>query len=146
MSAYQHFLLACDLAQDSRQVAERAQALAARSDAMLSMVHVLGAVPPAVSGEFAASPAMGDLYREAEEQMHSLAANYGIPPERCHLLTDHKGKAIACLAEEIGADLVVLGYHPRQGLAKLLSTTAEGVLRKAGRDVLTVHIRPEDSA
>ena len=140
MTGYRHLLLACDLEPDSRQVAQRALTLARHCDAMLSMVHVLGAMTPAVSGEFAASPAVGDLYQETQEQLQALAAEFDIPPERCYLLTAHRGRAIACLAEDIGADLVVLGYHSRHGLAKLLSTTAEGVLRKAARDVLTVHI------
>lgn len=146
MTAYRHLLLACDLGPDAHRVAEQAQGLAARCDAMLSMVHVLGAAPPAVGGEFAAPAATDNLYQEAEEQMQALATRYGISSEHCYLLADHKGKAIARLAEEIGADLVVLGHHPRHGLAKLLSTTAEGVLRKAGQDVLAVHISPEDSA
>lgn len=44
------------------------------------------------------------------------------------------------LADEIDADLIVIGTHGRKGLARaLLGSVAENVVRTATRPVLTIH-------
>jgi len=47
---------------------------------------------------------------------------------------------IHTLANEIGADLIVVGSHGRHGLALLLGSTANGVLHGAPCDVLAVRV------
>ncbi len=44
------------------------------------------------------------------------------------------------VAEELGADLIVVGSHGRHGLALLLGSTANGVLHGATTDVLAVRV------
>ena len=49
------------------------------------------------------------------------------------------------VADEINADLIVIGTHGRRGLARaLLGSVAENVVRTATRPVLTIH-GPRDS-
>jgi nucleotide-binding universal stress UspA family protein len=44
------------------------------------------------------------------------------------------------VADEIGADLIVIGTHGRRGLARaLLGSVAENVIRTSTRPVLTIH-------
>jgi nucleotide-binding universal stress UspA family protein len=44
------------------------------------------------------------------------------------------------VAEEMGADLIVVGTHGRRGLARaLLGSVAENIIRRAHRPVLTLH-------
>ena len=43
-------------------------------------------------------------------------------------------------AEELGADLIVIGSHGRRGLALLVGSTANGVLHGAVTDVLAVRV------
>jgi nucleotide-binding universal stress UspA family protein len=44
------------------------------------------------------------------------------------------------VADELGADLIVIGTHGRKGLARaLLGSVAENVVRTATRPVLTIH-------
>lgn len=44
------------------------------------------------------------------------------------------------LADEIGADLIVIGTHGRRGLARaLLGSVAENVIRTSHKPVLTIH-------
>lgn len=44
------------------------------------------------------------------------------------------------VADEIGADLIVIGTHARKGLSRaLLGSVAEKIIRTATRPVLTVH-------
>ena len=53
----------------------------------------------------------------------------GIPWEEIH-----------AVAEEVGADMIVIGTHGRKGLAHaLLGSVAEKVVRTASRPVLTIH-------
>ena len=50
---------------------------------------------------------------------------------------------IHSVAEEIGADLIVVGTRGRKGLAHaLLGSVAEKVIRTATRPVLTIHAAP----
>ena len=45
------------------------------------------------------------------------------------------------MADEIGADLIVVGTHGRRGIARaLLGSVAEGIVRLATRPVVTVHL------
>lgn len=47
---------------------------------------------------------------------------------------------VHAVAEEIGADLIVIGTHGRKGLAHaLIGSVAEKVVRTATRPVLTIH-------
>ena len=43
-------------------------------------------------------------------------------------------------ADEIGADLIVVGSHGRHGLALIFGSTANGVLHGAACDVLAVRV------
>jgi universal stress protein A len=45
------------------------------------------------------------------------------------------------LAEEINANLIVVGSHGRHGLALIFGSTANGVLHGAGCDVLAVRVK-----
>lgn len=54
------------------------------------------------------------------------------------------GEAILGYADEVGADLIVMGTHGRRGLAHvLLGSVANEVVRRASCPVLTVRTRPE---
>src|SRR5690606_23485482 len=64
---------------------------------------------------------------------------------RCvtYLSTDYPAQAVIQLANDLEADMVVVGTHGRQGFRRfLLGSVAEGVVRTAHCPVLVV--RPED--
>ncbi|HEY1959065.1 MAG TPA: universal stress protein [Polyangiaceae bacterium] len=47
---------------------------------------------------------------------------------------------VQAVAEDVGADLIVIGTHGRRGIARaLLGSVAEKILRTSTRPVLTVH-------
>ena len=52
---------------------------------------------------------------------------------------------IRAQAEEINADLIVLGSHGRSGWRVLLGSTANSVLHGANCDVLTVRVGTEEN-
>jgi nucleotide-binding universal stress UspA family protein len=48
---------------------------------------------------------------------------------------------VRAVAEDVGADLVVIGTHGRRGIARaLLGSAAEKIVRTSQRPVLTVHL------
>ena len=51
---------------------------------------------------------------------------------------------IASVANELDADLIVVGTHGRRGLRRaILGSVAENVIRTSARPVLTIHAPPE---
>jgi len=48
------------------------------------------------------------------------------------------------VADEQGADLIIVGSHGRHGLALLLGSTANGVLHGAACDVLAVRVGKQE--
>jgi universal stress protein A len=48
------------------------------------------------------------------------------------------------VAEEIGADLIVIGSHGRHGLSRLLGSSTSGIVQGAECDVLTIRVELEE--
>jgi len=114
-----------------------ATSLARDTGATLLIVHV--EEPPVAygGGEMyygVPDPASEDLLRMLKEVVPTDPA---VPCE--HLLaTGDPSSAIAKLAAEEGADLIVMGTHGRTGLTRLLmGSVAEAVVRRAPCPVLT---------
>jgi universal stress protein A len=63
-----------------------------------------------------------------------------IPEDHQHLIFGRPEAEIHRVAEELEADLIVVGSHGRHGLALLLGSTANGVLHGAKTDVLAVRV------
>jgi nucleotide-binding universal stress UspA family protein len=114
------------------------------------MAHELGAwlvvlhvePPPAALGHMAnQAPLTDDFEREEAEQ----ALRRRIPLPGIGVLVDHRvergepARVILQVAQEIGADLIVMGTHGRTGFRRLLmDSVAEEVARLAPCPVLTV--------
>lgn len=146
MAIYQHILLAVDFAPDSEAVIQRARELAQLHHARLSLVHVTEYVPVDMANELVL-PQEVELDQElndlAVKRLAELGERIGIAATDQHVLQGNTRGEIQRLAEETGADLIVLGSHGRQGIQRLLGSTADGVLHGAPCDVLAVRI-PSD--
>lgn len=85
--------------------------------------------------------------REAMEQasktLGALSAEYGIDGGNVHVRLGNPANEIRELAEELGADIIVLGTHGRHGLGLVLGSTANSVLHGVKCDVLAVRVHPE---
>ncbi|MHB8970306.1 MAG: universal stress protein [Pirellulaceae bacterium] len=114
-----------------------ATSLARDSGALLLIVHV--EEPPVAygGGEMyygVPEPASDDLRQMLQEV---VPTDPQVPCEH-HLVTGDPSTAIARLAEEEHADLIVMGTHGRTGLTRLLmGSVAEAVVRHAPCPVLT---------
>ncbi len=72
-------------------------------------------------------------YRDRDVRLDTVL-RHGVPWEEA-----------TAVAEEVGADLIVIGTHGRRGVARaLLGSVAEKILRTSTLPVLTVHL-PKDA-
>ena len=142
MREYRRILLAVDLTDECRRVAERARALADRDDAALHIVHVIEPLVLAYGGDMPMD--LSAVQDQIEEQAHAhlaaFAASFNVPPAHRHLVFGRPESEIHRLAETESMDLIVVGSHGRHGLALLLGSTANGVLHAASCDVLAVRV------
>lgn len=142
MQNYQCVVTAIDLSEESAAVVNRANDIAARNQAALHLVHVIEPLSLAYGGDIPMdfSGVQDQLQEQAEKQLEQFGRRYQIAPERLHLMIGRPESQIHQLAEDIGADLIVVGSHGRQGLALILGSTANGVLHGAHCDVLAVRV------
>jgi universal stress protein A len=145
MDDYRHILLAVDFSEYTAEIAARAQDLAEKYQAQLSVTHVFDSVPFRDLANDYVIPYDFDLQEEllktVEQKLYGLAEQLRIPKARRWLELGNPGAEIARIAEEHGVDLIVLGSHGRSGLALLLGSTANAVLHRARCDVLAVRIK-----
>jgi universal stress protein A len=147
---YACILIAVDASDDAEQVLQAATDLDRKADGAF---HVVTVIPPMMDGvssmggaSFAAALPLKDmessLTREISTGVSERAARFGIPPERVAVLYGRPAAEIQARAEQLSADLIVVGSHARRGLARVvLGSTANAVLHGAACDVLTVRIR-----
>ncbi len=138
MVVFEHVLVATDFSEASKPALDLAVALSRESSA-LHVVHVcelpvyldvgppVDLVTPLVE---AAEARLGDLVtslRSLQPRVHAIV-KLGAPWEQ-----------ILAAADEVGADLIVVGTHGRRGFAHaMLGSVAERVVRASRVPVLTV--------
>jgi universal stress protein A len=145
MENYSHILIAVDYSDHCRLVANKAKQLAHLYKAKLSLVHILDNIPmPQVQygTTIALHDKTDDAVLESEKaKLIQLGNELAIATENCWLVWGVPTREITLFAEQINADLIVVGSHGRHGLALLLGSTANGVLHHAKCDVLSVRLQ-----
>src|SRR5262245_6192303 len=95
-------------------------ALARDYGARLVLCHV-NAPPPAVYGEFGiAPPEPGEAVGPLRERLANIKPPAETIPVERWVVEGHPPTEIVRLAEEVKADLIVMGTHGRTGLGRLL--------------------------
>ena len=107
------------------------------------LAHVYGGLDmaPIASGSVAFEQ---EAKEQAQSQLGELSAEYGIAAGDVHVRVGAPAAEIRAFAEEVSADLIVIGTHGRHGLGLLLGSTANSVLHGVSCDVLAVKIHPLD--
>jgi universal stress protein A len=146
MAKYSKILMAIDLSEDSMHVAERALAMASNNDAELHVIHVIEPLRFAYGGDIPMdfSGIQDEIHQQAVAQLATFAEKQGIGEDRRHVVLGQPEVEIHAMAEELDADLIVVGSHGRYGLALLMGSTANGVLHGASCDVLAVRVGRHD--
>jgi universal stress protein A len=147
--SYSNILVAIDLSEQSREVLDAAQAVAAKTGATLHLVTVVKPLTQVYGGLDMAPISSGtasfeeEAARQARSQLETLAREYRIKSADIHILTGAPGREIRELASATSADLIVIGSHGRHGFSLLLGSTANAVLHDAGCNVLAVRLQFE---
>lgn len=150
--AYQHILLAVDFDNASRTAVQTAKRLGMLAGSSLTALHLFDA--PAVGMMKRAMEDGGaiDAYLQEEERrataaLSSRLAEYGVDGAR-QLLRPQQGSpagAIRAGAEQVQADLIVMGTNRRTGMHRLLlGSVAQEVLVDATQDVLIVPLEKSE--
>lgn len=143
MAIYQSILLAIDLHPTCDEItAKRASDMAKQCGAKLSIVHAVEHIN--AYGVAQAYPTVIDLeeqmLKEAQEGLAKFAAQYGIPAQQQFVEIGSPKSVILNKADEVKADLIIVGSHGRHGISLLLGSTANAVIHHAHCDVLAVWI------
>lgn len=78
--------------------------------------------------------------RDLRARLEAVVARFGLPDVRCHAIEGSAGRALLELADEVEADLIVVGATRRGRVWRnLLGTTADRVIRGARVPVLVLH-------
>jgi len=144
MKNYQRILVAIDIYSEYDEVLKRALAVVENAS-QLSVVFVT--MPTTyfqpyiggVGGDYVA-----DIHKQAKSNLDDIALKNNIPNNQLYLPIGNAAEEIHTLADEIDADLIVIGTHGRSGFKLLLGSTANSVLHGAKQDVLAVRIFPNE--
>jgi nucleotide-binding universal stress UspA family protein len=139
-------LAATDLTGDSDAVLRAAGTLAAALDARLHLLHAfdldLDAYPELDYPELGVAPSFQGRIAQAERALAAQLARTlpaSVRAERLQVEIDMAHRAILARAEQVGADVIVLGPHRgRPHADRLLGTTADRVIRSATCPCLVV--------
>lgn len=154
MPQIQHILVPTDGSELSLEAARYAEKLAIALGARISLLTVLSeeaVIPGAWAGIGGDVPGFGGASVEAvRTEMESLARREQldktaevlaavVPPVSRTFRWGHTATTVCEFANEIGADLIVMGSHGRTGIkAALLGSVSLGVLHRADQPVLIV--------
>ena len=143
MSAYRQLLVAIDLGEQSRAVAEKSAELARLWQARLQLLHVIEFVPVEPMSDALVPVVQIDdrLIARAGEQLQALAVAVGLEASSCRVAIGSVKGELLRHARECGADLIVLGCRERHGLSILVNFTEDTVLHGAPCDVLALRVR-----
>ena len=141
---YSKLLVAIDFSDADTQVLERARQMAVQHQAGITLLHVVeympmayvDEIPPLESVEFSKALEEGALknLRDLQEKLQPVETEVQVA-------TGMAKHEVVRVAEEVGADLIVIGSHGRHGIQLLLGSTANGVLHLAKCDVLAVRVK-----
>ena len=143
MREYKTFLLCLDLTDDSEVIAQRAKVMAEKCGASLTLLHVVEYVPVEPMGE-ALLPAVqieSELVERATARLAELSARLGLGTADRLVLTGNIKAEVVRVAQERGADLIVIGSRERHGVSILFNFTEDTVLHAAPCDVLAVRLQ-----
>jgi nucleotide-binding universal stress UspA family protein len=144
MAAFRRFLVPTDFSETSDRALDWAIDLAGRVGAAVTVMHayeipIVGFPDGALMATAEVASRIADAARSGLEATADQHRGRGVPIDA----TLREGVAweeINRVADELDADLVVIGTHGRRGLARaLLGSVAENVIRTARRPILTIH-------
>ena len=145
---YRHILVPVDESPISYAAVEQALILAKTLNCQVTITSVI-AVDPFVGVDFyKVAPAITDYFMQAEQNAQNRLAEIQQSFSREGISVDTKiirgvaaSEGIVQIANEIGADLIIMGSHGRTGVKKMmLGSVAQNVLTQSPVPVLIVKV------
>jgi universal stress protein A len=146
MAVYSHILLAVDFTPVTDTVVRQAMELCQAFKARLSLVHVVEFTQMDLSNDLVLPQELEfdqELMKQAKRRLEKLAEKLGVNKSECYVSQGSTRREILRLAKELDTNLIVIGSHGREGIQRLLGSTANAVLHGAPCDVLAVRIKDE---
>ncbi|MYD42822.1 MAG: universal stress protein [Gammaproteobacteria bacterium] len=142
MSLYSRVLVAVDLTEECKLVADRANDIAKVSSADLHLIHVIEPIALSYGGDIPmdVSSVQESITDQTESYIATFSQGYNIPSDHQHLVYGRPEREIHRFAQENEVDCIVVGSHGRHGLALLFGSTANGVLHGAPCDIIAVRV------
>jgi universal stress protein A len=141
MFKYKHILVATDFSEGSRFVLNRALELAKPMGAKVSLLHIVEPLPGYGYAFLGTAEIEVELLEKSKEHLKAFGREFSISESDQHVEIGPTKVEIVRMADELGADLIVVGSHGRHGLMNLLGSTANAVIHEANCDVLTVRMQ-----
>ena len=141
MSVHKNILLPTDLTEASVLAAERAKALIELTGAELTILYVVEYVPPPyVAVELPENLSSEAALKErAKGYLSDWVEKVQLADRRQIIEAGSPKRIIVDTARDNGMDLIVMSTHGEKGIARIIGSTASGVLHNAPCDVLIVH-------
>ncbi len=142
MKPYQHILVPTDFSETSGLAAQRAKNFSESFGAKLTILHVIDYVPPGhIAAELPANFASKDaLVDRARTYLSDWLEQHQLGDCQQLIEAGSPKTEIVKAANDLSVDLIVMGTHGETGLARLIGSTANGVIHHADCDVLTTHL------
>lgn len=145
--SYHNLIVAIDLSNESDKIIERALELSGNRPQSLTLVHVVEPVAAAYPID-AYAINMTKLQEEAmaiaAQRLAGIAQKFGLQNARQLILAGAAATEVRAKADEMNADLIVIGSHGTSGWKLLLGSTANKVLHGASCDIMTVRVGKQD--
>lgn len=145
MSEYTNILIASDLSENSVILCRKAQTLAAKLNAKLSIIHVVEHVPMLYPGGEFVLPLNFEmeenLAKEAKENIAEQAKHHNIDKSNQWVVFGDKGDEIVKFVNDHNIDLIVIGAHDKHGLHVLFGSTTDSVVHALPCDVLAIKVK-----
>jgi nucleotide-binding universal stress UspA family protein len=144
MGDFNHILVPTDFTETSEHALEWAIQMASRLGSAITVMHayelpIVGLPDATLVASAEIASRIADASRLALDKTIERHRDCGVPIAAV-LREGAPWEEINRVADEIRADLVVLGTHGRKGIVRaLLGSTAEKVVRSAHRAVATIH-------
>lgn len=144
MAELRRILVPTDFTETSDRALDWAVDLAASVGASVTVMHayeipIVGFPDGALIATADVASRIADASRAALDACVEQRRGKGVPLDSV-LREGVPWEEINRLADEVNADMVVIGTHGRRGLARaLLGSVAENVIRTAHRPILTIH-------
>jgi nucleotide-binding universal stress UspA family protein len=149
MATYTHLLVASDFSESAKAALTFAALLAQRLDATATLAHVYDSSPFRFGFSSPPSELAEQMRETAKRELDKLKETlYSTIKDVRTMAIDAESTSVAIAehARACGADLVVVGTRGRSTVARLLmGSVAEGIVRLAHCDVLTIPPGSDDS-